>query len=59
MSMNDDMDLPEGKSCADCAHFERCAAFIGSKWINDQQHRCDWAPSRFRQRPADTEEIEA
>jgi hypothetical protein len=44
---SDDMALPEGKSCADCQSFTRCVAFIGARHINDQQHRCDWAPSRF------------
>lgn len=59
MSDPDDMLLPEGKSCADCRNFERCKAFIGERHINDKQHRCDWAPSRFLQRNETERETEA
>lgn len=44
---DDPSNLPEGKSCDDCAHFVRC------KWLIDANHndeRCDWEPSRFRLR---------
>jgi hypothetical protein len=47
---DDDMKLPEGKSCTDCAHFSRCVRLIGKKWINDQATGCDWSPSRFREK---------
>ena len=43
-----DMNLPEGKSCADCVSFKRCIAFIGPEFISDKSVTCDWAPSRFR-----------
>ena len=46
----DDMLLPSGKHCTDCVSFQKCVAFIGPKHINDKQTRCDWAPSRFRQK---------
>ncbi len=48
--MKDDMQLPEGKTCADCRWFERCRALIGPRHIHDEQQRCDFAPSRFRLR---------
>lgn len=47
---DDDMALPAGKSCCDCAHFKRCRALIGAKHINEAATRCDFAPSRFRLR---------
>lgn len=49
---NDTMRLPDGKSCADCAHFKRCLWLIGDQWINDKAKRCDFAPSRFVDRKA-------
>lgn len=39
------MKLPEGKTCGDCAHFQRCVWLFGCKATNKT---CDWAPSRFR-----------
>lgn len=42
-----DMKLPEGKTCGDCAHYKRCKALFDCPAENTQ---CDWAPSRFRQR---------
>jgi len=38
------MNLPEGKTCGDCAHFRRCNMIYGHI-AGDEQ--CDWAPSRF------------
>lgn len=43
----DDMDLPEGKTCADCVHCRRCCMIFGH--IPEDQV-CDWAPSRFAQK---------
>ena len=40
----DDMDLPEGKTCADCAHCQRCCAMFGHI---PGDEACDWSPSRF------------
>jgi hypothetical protein len=40
------MQLPTGKTCADCGHFKRCAWLISCAPTNT---RCDWAPSRFRE----------
>lgn len=45
MSAVQTMKLPEGKTCADCAHFKRCVALFQCPSDNEE---CDWAPSRFR-----------
>lgn len=47
-----DMDLPEGKTCADCVHCRRCFGIFGH--IPEDQ-ACDWSPSRFRQTEVDRE----
>jgi hypothetical protein len=39
-----DMDLPEGKTCADCAHCKRCTTMFGHIPADES---CDWSPSRF------------
>jgi hypothetical protein len=39
------MDLPEGQTCGDCAHFGFCRRFIG-EGIHDNV-TCDWYPIRF------------
>lgn len=39
--------LPEGKTCSDCVHSERCSWLIGIKGTETQ---CDWLPSRFFER---------
>ena len=39
------MELPPGKTCADCAHCRRCCAIFGQI---PQDEVCDWSPSRFR-----------
>lgn len=41
------MDLPAGKTCADCVHCRRCCAIFGH--IPEDQV-CDWSPSRFAER---------
>jgi len=41
-----EMDLPEGKTCADCVHCRRCCAMFGHIPADEV---CDWAPSRFRE----------
>lgn len=38
------MLIPEPFTCGDCAHFQRCEAFIGRIAADEY---CDWAPSRF------------
>lgn len=45
---NDDMSLPEGKTCGDCVHCRRCTLMFGH--IPEDQS-CDWSPSRFRPIP--------
>lgn len=44
-SSDNSMRLPPGKTCRDCAHFNKCAWLINCKPTNKT---CDWAPSRFR-----------
>ncbi len=41
-----EMRLPEGKTCGDCVHFERCNKLVGScvSWTS-----CDFHPSRFQE----------
>lgn len=43
----EEMNLPEGKTCDDCFHFEKCVG-IGYTW--SRRKECDFYPSRFRQR---------
>lgn len=38
------MELPEGKTCADCKHCRRCCAMFGHI---PEDEACDWYPSRF------------
>lgn len=45
---DDDMMLPAGASCSDCASFHRCAWLIS---CDPASSRCDWSPSRFRPKP--------
>lgn len=40
----DDMDLPAGKTCGDCAHCRRCTLMFGHIPSDES---CDWSPSRF------------
>jgi hypothetical protein len=40
----DDMQLPAGRTCGDCASFNTCKVLFGRAPSNT---RCDWAPSRF------------
>lgn len=46
--MSDDMKLPDGKTCNDCAFYRWCCALIGTEDITGNAH-CDWSPSRFRE----------
>jgi hypothetical protein len=41
-------ELPDGKTCDECAHFKRCSGLIGSVTGNTS---CDWYPIRFRVLP--------
>jgi len=45
----DDMDLPDGKTCADCFHCRRCVLMFGHIPADEV---CDWSPSRFREEPS-------
>lgn len=40
-------DLPEGKTCADCAHWGRTCHWLLSR--EPTETTCDWAPSKFRE----------
>jgi hypothetical protein len=44
----DDMDLPDGMTCADCVHCRRCCLMFGHI---PEDRSCDWSPSRFQARP--------
>lgn len=39
-----DMDLPTGKTCADCCHLRRC---VGMGFTKAENTNCDFSPSRF------------
>lgn len=41
------MDLPSGKTCADCIHAARCTQMFGAKLANT---KCDFEPIRFREK---------
>jgi hypothetical protein len=45
----DRMNLPEGKTCADCVHCRRCCSIFGHIPADEV---CDWSPSRFAAAPA-------
>lgn len=47
-SEENQMTLPQGKTCGDCYHFPRCNAIFGHI---AEDRVCDWAPSRFFQNP--------
>lgn len=40
-----EMNLPDGKTCADCAHSRRCCMMFGHIPTDEV---CDWHPSRFQ-----------
>lgn len=44
---DDDMKLPMGKVCSDCASYRRCEWLVGAL---PNATSCDWSPSRFRPR---------
>lgn len=39
------MELPPGRTCADCAHFKRTCEWLISR--NPDNEQCDWWPVRF------------
>jgi hypothetical protein len=43
----DKMNLPEGKTCADCVSCRRCTLMFGHIPADES---CDWSPSRFLER---------
>lgn len=43
------MMLPEGKTCNDCVHYERCTRLIGLHNTNGSTS-CDWFPSLFKEK---------
>jgi hypothetical protein len=47
MLTENDMQLPAGKTCADCRFFSFCVKLFG---CDAQNTTCDWAPSRFKPR---------
>ena len=43
-----EMKLPEGKTCADCRHFERTCRWLIS--YKGHETSCDWHPSKFSEK---------
>lgn len=43
-----EMKLPDGKSCADCRHINRCESFGVASKIDTS---CDYHPSKFWEQP--------
>jgi len=41
------MNLPDGQTCGDCKHVDRCVALVGAKRTNTV---CDWFPRKFTPR---------
>lgn len=41
------MQLPDGKTCADCIYVERCTLMFGAKSENTN---CGFEPIRFKER---------
>lgn len=48
------MDLPNGKTCADCMHSEKCAMMFHG---NPQNKRCGFEPIRFKQKETQHGEV--
>ena len=48
-----EMSLPQGKTCGDCVHFERCKWLISAEktWTN-----CDFYPNKFIEKKAVNDE---
>jgi hypothetical protein len=46
------MNLPDGKTCADCVHCRRCTLMFGHI---PEDEVCDWAPSRFFPKPVESQ----
>lgn len=46
------MDLPDGLTCGDCFHEERCCAIFGHV---PEDTYCDWFPRRFHAKEAQDE----
>jgi len=45
MGTDKEMLLPEGKTCANCRHFERCSKMYGA---HDKRQDCDFYPNKFQ-----------
>ena len=45
--MDNDLKLPEGKTCQDCVLFRRCASFVGRR---GPETECDFDPPAFAER---------
>jgi len=40
----ENMKLPEGKTCSDCIQFNYCKEFLS---LSGDETNCDWSPSYF------------
>lgn len=49
------MNLPDGKTCGDCVHIERCEGIFGH---TETDTVCDWFPRKFRQRDFDADDLD-
>jgi len=45
-------NLPEGKTCGDCFHADRCCSMFGRI---PKDEVCDWSPIRFREKVIESE----
>lgn len=43
----DEMRLPDGRTCRQCVHFARCTFLIG---VHPDSTVCDWHPSQFAEK---------
>lgn len=46
------LDLPQGRTCGDCAFFGWCSEFLGSR-VKADNTSCDYEPVRFREKKAE------
>jgi hypothetical protein len=47
VSVVNDRQLPDGKTCADCVHYRRCLWLVYT--VASHNKECDWSPSRFKE----------
>ena len=45
--MNDEMNIPEEKTCGSCFHLKRCVSLYG---VKAESVTCGWSPSRYQEK---------